>query len=173
MRCEVIAMARADFFTGIALILLSLYVIIESWRMPRLEHLKVHPLSVPGVVTAFVGMVLLLFGIILVIRSIRRGGHRLRVTHEGFRRLFNHPGNQRLLLTAILTIGYSIFLIGTLPYWLATGLFILVFILLFEWERGMNGVQRRRGLISAVLIAILSSAATTLVFERLFLVSLP
>jgi len=167
------AMPRADFFTGIALILLSLYVMIESWRMPRLEHLKVHPLSVPGVVTAFVGMVLLLFGIILVIRSIRRGGHRLRVTQEGFRRLFNHPGNQRLLLTAILTIGYSIFLIGTLPYWLATGLLILVFVLLFEWERGMNGAQWRKCIISAVLIATLSSAAITLVFERLFLVSLP
>jgi putative tricarboxylic transport membrane protein len=167
------AMARADFLTGIGLILLSLYVLFESWRMPRLEHLKVHPLSVPGVVTAFIGMVLLLFGVILVIRSIMRGGHRLRITHEGFRRLFHQSGNQRLLLTAILTIGYSIFLIGTLPYWLATGLFILVFILLFEWERGMSVAQRRRCIISAVLIATLSSAAITLVFERLFLVSLP
>lgn len=166
-------MARADFITGIILILLNLYVIIESWRMPRLEHLKVHPLSVPGIVPAFIGMVLILFGLILVIRSIRRGGYRLGITHEGFRRLINHPGNQRLLLTAILTIGYSIFLIGTLPYWLATGLFIWVFILLFEWKRGMSVAQWRRCLISAVLIATLSSAAITWLFERLFLVSLP
>lgn len=166
-------MARADFLTGLALIFLSIYVLIESWRMPRLEHLKAHPLSVPGIVPAFIGMVLLLFGIVLVIRSVRRGGHRLGLTYEGLRRLFIKPGNQRLLLTAILTIGYAGFLIGILPYWLATGLFIFAFVVLFEWERGMNIAQWRRCVISAALIAILSSAAITLVFERLFLVALP
>jgi hypothetical protein len=166
-------MARADFLTGIALICLSLYVIIESWRMPRLEHLKVHPLSVPGIVPAFIGMVLLIFGTVLVIRSIRRGGHRLGFSYGGFRRMLSNPGNQRLLLTAILCIGYAGFLIGTLPYWLATGLFVFLFIILFEWERGMNVARRKKCLISAALIAILSSAAITLVFERLFLVALP
>jgi hypothetical protein len=166
-------MPRGDFLTGIALICISLYVIFESWRMPRLEHLKVHPLSVPGVVPAFIGMVLLLFGTVLVIRSIRRGGHRLGISYKGFRRILSNPGNQRLLLTSILCIGYAGFLIGTLPYWLATGLFIFVFMILFEWERGMDAARRRKCLISAALIAILSSAAITVVFERLFLVALP
>lgn len=166
-------MARADFITGIILILLNLYVIIESWRMPRLEHLKAHPLSVPGIVPAFIGMVLILFGIVLVIRSIKRGGHRIGVSLDGFRQAISKPGNQRLLLTAFLTIGYAVFLIGTLPYWLATGLFILIFVLLFEQKRGMTMVQWRRCVITAVLIATLSSAAITIVFERLFLVTLP
>jgi putative tricarboxylic transport membrane protein len=166
-------MARADFITGIALICLSLYVIFESWRMPRLEHLKVHALSVPGIVPAFIGMVLLLFGTVLVIRSIRRTGHLLGFSYEAFRRMLSNPGNQRLLLTASVCIGYAGFLIGTLPYWLATGLFIFVFMILFEWERRMNVAQRRKCLISAALIAILSSAAITVVFERLFLVALP
>ena len=166
-------MAKADFLTGIVLICLSAYVIVESWQMPRLEHLKIHPLSVPGIVPAFIGMVLFLFGTILVIRSIRRGGHRLGSSYEGFRRLLSKPGNQYLLLTAILTIGYAGFLIGFLPYWLATGLFIFLFVVLFEWERGMNVAQWRRRLISAGIIAAVSSAAVTWVFERLFLVTLP
>jgi putative tricarboxylic transport membrane protein len=166
-------MARADFLTGIGLVSLSLYVILESWRMPRLEHLKVHPLSVPGIVPAFIGMVLLIFGTALVIRSIKRRGHQIAFSYQGFRRMLRNPGNQRLLLTAIVCIGYAGFLIGTLPYWLATGLFIFVFMILFEWERGMNVARRRKCLISAALIAILSSAAITLVFERLFLVALP
>jgi putative tricarboxylic transport membrane protein len=173
MRSEVTSMARADFLTGIGLISLSLYVMFESWRMPRLEHLKVHPLSVPGIVPAFIGMVLLIFGTALVIRSIRRGGHRLGFSDDGFRRMLGNPGNQRLLLTAILCIGYAGFLIGTLPYWLDTGLFIFVFMILFEWERGMNVGRRKKCLISAALIAILSSVAITVVFERLFLVALP
>jgi putative tricarboxylic transport membrane protein len=87
--------------------------------------------------------------------------------------MLGHPGNQRLLLTAVLCIGYAGFLIGTLPYWLATGLFIFVFIILFEWERGMNVGRQKKCLISAALIAILSSVAITVVFERLFLVALP
>jgi putative tricarboxylic transport membrane protein len=166
-------MVRADFLTGIGLVILSLYVIFESWRMPRLEHLKVHPLSVPGIVPAFICVVLLVFGTALVLRSIRRGGHRLGLSSEGFRRILANPGNQRLLLTAILCIGYAGFLVGTLPYGLATGLFIFAFIILFEWERGMTVPQRRKCLISAALIAILSSIAITVVFERLFLVALP
>lgn len=166
-------MARADLITGIVLILLNLYVIIESWRMPRLEHLKVHPLSVPGIVPAFIGTVLILFGIALVIRSIKRGGYRLGFTSDRFLRVLKNPGNQRLMLTAFLTIGYAGFLIGTLPYGLATGLFVFVFILLFEWKRGISLLQQRKGIITAAVIAILSSAAITFVFERLFLVSLP
>ena len=166
-------MPKADFITGLILIGLSLYVFVESWRMPRLEHLKIHPLSVPGLVPAFLASVILIFGTALVIRSILRGGHRLGFTLESFRQIFNKPGNRRLLLTAILCMGYAVFLIGTLPYWLATGIFIFLFVILFEWKQDMDSAAWRRYLISGILIAILASAAITLVFERLFLVALP
>ncbi len=166
-------MAKADLITGIVLILLNLYVVIESWRMPRLEHLKIHPLSVPGIVPAFIGTILILFGLILVIRSLHRGGHHIHLSRDSFRQVMSQPGNQRLLLTALLTIGYAVFLIGTFPYWLATGLFILLFILLFEWNRELTPAQRRKGVITALLIAVLSSMAITFIFERLFLVALP
>lgn len=166
-------MPKADFITGLILISLSIYVIFESWRMPRLEHLKVHPLSVPGIVPAFIGTILLLFGLVLVIRSIRRGGHRLRITYKGIQRVINDSGNQRLLLTAFFSIGYAGFLIGTLPYWLATALFIFIFIIFFEWRQEPDYTRRWRNLITAVLISGISSAAITMVFERLFLVTLP
>lgn len=166
-------MAKADFLTGIVLMALSLYVMFEAWQMPRLEHLKVHPLSVPGLVPAFLASVILIFGMALVIRSIWRGGHRLTFTFKGFLQSLRIPGNKRLVVTAFLTIFYAVLLIGTLPYWLATGLFIFVFIILFEWEQGMSMAQRRRCILSASLIAILSSVVITLVFERLFLVTLP
>ncbi len=166
-------MPKADFITGLILIGLSLYVFVESWRMPRLEHLKIHPLSVPGLVPAFLASVILIFGTALVIRSILRGGHRLGFTFEGLRQIFNKPNNQRLLITAILSIVYAVLLIGHLPYWLATGLYIFLFIILFEWKQGMDRVSWRRYFVSGILIAIFSSLAITLVFERLFLVSLP
>jgi len=166
-------MPRADFITGLVLILFSFYVIIESWRMPRLEHLKIHPLSVPGIVPAFIGGVLLIFGLILTLRSIKRKGYRIKITAKELRQLLNHPGNQRLLLTAILSIGYAGFLIGNLSYGLATGLFIFLFITLFEWKQETMLKQRTKRLIMAIIIAVISSVAITLVFERLFLVTLP
>lgn len=166
-------MVKADFVTGIALMVLSLYVIIESWRMPRFEHLKVHPLSVPGIVPAFIAFVLFIFGAILFIRSVRNSGHRIRTTTASLRKVWVQPGNQRLIMTTILTIGYAGFLIGKMPYGLATGLFIFAFIILFEGKRDMNFAQWRRCIISAVLIASTSTIAITLIFERLFLVTLP
>ncbi len=166
-------MVKADFVTGLILIGLSLYVIFESWRMPRLEHLKVHPLSVPGLVPAFLASVLLIFGALLVIRSTLRGGHRLSFSFRALRQTLRTPANRRLLLAAFLCLLYALLLVGRLPYVLATGLFILVFILLFEWELGGKVGPRKRLFLSALAIALFSALAITLVFERLFLVSLP
>ncbi|MFA5027227.1 MAG: tripartite tricarboxylate transporter TctB family protein [Candidatus Methylomirabilota bacterium] len=166
-------MIRADFVTGIVLILGSLYVIFESWRMPRMEHLGAHPLSVPGIVPAFLAAILIIFGGVLVIRSVMLGGHRLGLSAAKAREVLARPGNQRLLTTGVLTIGYAGILIGRVPYALATGLFIFAFIVLFEWKKGLAPARTAR-LVGCA--AILAAAVTLLVswsFERLFLVTLP
>jgi putative tricarboxylic transport membrane protein len=166
-------MRKADYLTGLALILLSVYVLIESWRMPRLEHLQVHPLSVPGVVPAFLAVVLLVFGLILVGRSVKAGGHGLGWTRENMKKAFSDPGIQRLQLTAVLTIAYAGILVGRIPYWLATGLFIFVFVLVFEWRNGMPAKERSRIGVVAAILAIIVTAIVSYTFERLFLVTLP
>jgi putative tricarboxylic transport membrane protein len=166
-------MVKADFLTGIALILLSVYVALESWRMPRLEHLKVHPLSVPGLVPAFLATIILLFAVILVVRSIRAGGHHLGVAQGSLRHLLSQSGNQRLLVTAILSIGYAGFLVGSIPYWLATGLFVFMFVAVFEWRRGMTRREHVRLGLMVGILAVVTSALVTWVFESLFLVTLP
>jgi len=166
-------MIKADFVTGLVLILVSLFVIFESWRMPRLEHLKVHPLSTPGLVPAFLGIVICVFAVILVVRSVLAGGHRLALSIQATPRLLSQPGNQRLLVTAILSIGYAGFLVGTIPYELATGLFIFAFMVIFEWRRGMTRREYiRLGLVAGIL-AVGTSALVTWAFESLFLVTLP
>jgi len=166
-------MVKADFLTGLALVLMSVFVLIESWSMPRLEHLKAHPLSTPGIVPAFLAVVLLVFGLVLVMRSIKAGGHRLGLSRQGIRRVLSEPGNQRLLMTAALTIGYAGVLVGRTPYWLATGLFIFLFVTAFESRRGMSAREFwRMGLASGIL-AVTVTTAVSWVFERLFLVTLP
>ena len=166
-------MKKADFLTGLALIALSLYVLMESWRMPRLEHLQVHPLSVPGIVPAFLAVVLFIFGLILVGRSVKAGGHRLGLNRENMKKIFSDPGIQRLQLTTVLTVAYAGILVGRIPYWLATGLFIFAFVAVFEWRRGMQAKERGRIGVVAAILAVIVTAAVSYTFERLFLVTLP
>lgn len=166
-------MKKADYLTGLALILLSVYVLVESWRMPRLEHLQAHPLSAPGIVPAFLAVVLLIFGLILVGRSVKAGGHRLGLNREGIRKVLAEPANRRLLLTAVLTFVYAGVLVGRTPYGISTGLFVFVFITVFEWRRGMSYWEKKRVGVAAGLLAIVAAAAVSYTFERLFLVTLP
>jgi putative tricarboxylic transport membrane protein len=166
-------MVRADFLTGVVLILSSLYVIFESWRMPRMEHLGAHPLSVPGVVPAFLAAVLIIFGVVLVIRSVRAGGYRLGLSVAKATEVLAKPGNQRLLITLVLTIGYAGFLIGRIPYELATGLFVFAFIVLFEWEWGLTPARYTRLFGVAAILAVMFTGLVSWVFERIFLVTLP
>jgi putative tricarboxylic transport membrane protein len=166
-------MVRADFVTGIVLILGSLYVIVESWRMPRMEHLGAHPLSVPGLVPAFLAVLLIVSGGVLVIRSVLAGGHRLELSAAKAREILAKPGNRRLVITLALTVGYAGVLIGRLPYPLATGLFVFAFTAIFEWERGMPATRRLTVLAVAAVLAAASTAIVSYSFERLFLVTLP
>jgi putative tricarboxylic transport membrane protein len=63
--------------------------------------------------------------------------------------------------------------VGRIPYWLATGLFIFVFILVFEWRSGMPAKERSRIGVMAAILAVIVTAAVSYTFERLFLVTLP
>ena len=166
-------MVKADFVTGLVLVVFGIVVIEESWRMPRLEHLGAHPLSTPGVVPGLLGIILGLFGIILVIRSMRVGGHRLGLTREALAATIMAPENRRLLVTLVLTVGYAGGLIGTVPFWLATGLFVFLFIFVFEWIAAGKTANIVRLLIPATIEAVLVAGAVTIVFREVFLVTLP
>jgi putative tricarboxylic transport membrane protein len=166
-------MVRADFLTGVVLILSSLYVIFESWRMPRMEHLGAHPLSTPGIVPAFLAVVLIIAGAVLIIRSVRAGGHRFGLSADTLREVLAKPGNRRLLITLALTIGYAGFLVGRIPYALATGLFVFAFVVIFEWEPGRAATKYIRLVVVAAVLAAVTTTVVSLAFERLFLVTLP
>lgn len=166
-------MTKADLITGLVLIVFSLALIEESWRMPRLERLGVEPVSAPGVVPGLLGIILLILGTVLTVRSFRRGGHHLGLTREGMIQTLIAPGNLRFILALVLCVGYAAFMIGNLPYWLATGIFVFLFVALFEWRRDADTRTRVRGLIVAAVIAVAVAGVVTWVFANVFLVTLP
>jgi hypothetical protein len=162
---------RRDLYTSLALIALGIGVLAESMRMPRFEHLGVNPYTIPGIVPGVLGVVIALLGAVMLSRTIiglRRRKRALTVPGGG------EPGSAtRLLLTLFLTVGYGGFLVGWLPFWLATLLFVAVFLLVFEWRPRLGGGKLLGYLTSSLLQAALVAVAVTFVFERIFLVTLP
>ncbi len=167
------ALTKADFLTGVVLIAFSALVVSESWRMERFEALNVNPYSVPGIVPGILGVIIMILGAVLIGRSIYRGGHRLGWTRETIGQAARAPENLRLLIAIFLTVGYAGGLIGTIPYWLATFLFVFLFIVIFDWRPGLDrGRQIRLGLV-AFTVAACTSGLVTWVFSDMFLVTLP
>ena len=163
---------RADFVTALCLVSLGTGTVVESWRMPRLEEMNINPYTVPGLVPGILGGVLLLLGAILLARSARAGGWRVwssPLPKTSARTL----SVRRAALTLVLTFGYAAGLVGRVPFWLATFVFVLGFVALFEWQAGLSHQQTLKAMASAVLVAGVTSAAVTVVFQYLFLVRLP
>ena len=166
-------MAKADFVTGLVLIALGIGAFVESWRMPRLENLGVNPYTVPGIVPGILAVMILLLGAILAIRATAAGGWRLSLTREAAAGLARNPAARRFLLAIALCCGYAAGLIGAVPFWAATFVFVLLFIIVFEWQSGTESARRLRGIAIALIEAVLVATVVTGVFQYVFLVRLP
>lgn len=163
-------MVRADLIAAAVFILLGALIFYGSWTMPRLEARRIHPFTVPGLVPGLLSLSLVVCGVILAARSLRskaEGGWKALGT------AIVSEGAQRAVAVLAIVLVYTLGLVGWLPFWAATGIFVFAFILTFEvWI-----TPRKRPLLAslpwALGIAVVGSAAVTYVFERLFLVRLP
>ncbi len=155
---------RHDLWFSIILVVLAAGIVVESWRMPRLGHLGVHPMSAPGLTPGLLGLVLLALAIALLLRSVRQ---RRAIAETAADADAGAVG--RTLVTLGLCLGYALGLVSHAPFWLATGLFVLAFVGWFGFERA----RPVRSIAMAAVMAVATSTAVTLLFERVFLVRLP
>jgi hypothetical protein len=63
--------------------------------------------------------------------------------------------------------------VGRLNYYLATFIFVLIFLILFQFRRSEDSTARGKLLTLAVLQALLTAGIVGAVFRYLFLVDLP
>lgn len=162
-------LVRADFITGLAIVALGGAALVLSLEMPRFEDREIDPYTIPGLVPAILGGILLALGLVLTVRAARAGGWRFGPGSAWG--ADDRPTALRVALTIALTVGYAAGLVGLLPFWLATFLFALAFVVVFEWAKGAEGRVRR--IAFAVLYATALAAAVTYVFQEIFLVRLP
>lgn len=161
---------RADLITAVVLVALGLAVVYFSWTMDRLEVRRIHPATIPGLVPLILGGALTLCGSLLFLRSVRLdqpgAGAPLARTLVSWSAI-------RVATALGLAIVYTLLLVGNLPFWLASSLFVFTFITLFETVLADHPGSLVRTLIWAGLVALIGGLGVYIVFDRIFLVRLP
>ncbi|CAH0255767.1 tripartite tricarboxylate transporter TctB family protein [Roseomonas sp. CECT 9278] len=160
------ASPRADLVTAAVLFALGIAIMAQAWSMPRFVEQSGTGLTAPGIVPGFYGAMIALLAGVLGLRAVRRGGWAVHAP----RRAANGDGRQ-LLTAAVLGVVYAGVLVGRVPFWLASALFVFAFTTVFEWDQGPE--RRVRRVVEAALVGLGTGLAVTLVFEKLFLLRLP
>jgi Co/Zn/Cd efflux system component len=153
---------RQDFYSGLIIIAISLFVVVESWRMPR--YFQGWPIyAAPGIVTGLLGLGLWGMGITLTIRSIRRQGTPLAFKRSDILSYLKDPKTHRLGLMFALSLIYCLFLGHRLLYIVVTAIYLAIAMITF---RGTSPFK-------AIMISLMVAIGVALVFNRLFLIPLP
>ena len=202
------AMAKADFITALVFFAIGVLMALAGTTMPGPAEVSyIEAGGEPGRVPILLGLIIAGFSLILLIRSVAQGGHRLTDTEplEPDTRL----GIKRSVAAALGCSVYAVGLVGLsiagwkVPYELATGLFIFLFIVGFEWQMAQELAEKRwqkiktnrpglakwishlfafvpaeQGpilwlLTTAFLQAVIATALITYLFEKNFYVTLP
>ena len=155
--------ARADQVSALVFFVLGVAMAIGGYTMDRLEVRQIHPASIPGLVPMILGGLLALCAIGLWLGARKRedgpASDDVSMKNLGFAGLY--------------TVVYALGLVGRMPFELATGIFITVFVLHFTHERLAEGRHPAVWIGSAVLYAVICSAAVAALFRYAFLVRLP
>lgn len=159
---------RVDLATAAVLLALGLGVMALAWRMPSFVEQSGTGLTAPGIVPGFHGTVLALLSVLLGLRAVRRGALQPGAPGLG---AWSRDDARQLGTAALLGVLYAGVLVGRVPFWMATSLFVFAFTAAFEWPAGPVGRVRR--LVEAALLGLAAGGIVTLVFERIFLVRLP
>jgi len=163
---------KADLVTSMVIIVFSAAIVVNSLGMPTMADRNRNPLSGPGVVPTFIGAMLFLLGFSMLIRSIRHGGFRLFSEDKAGSGKADTASWVRIGETIGLCVLYAV-LLGKLWFPLITFLFVLIFIMIFEFDFKAPVAKQWKIPLFAVIIALITAASVTFVFQYLFLVNLP
>jgi hypothetical protein len=170
---EAPAPPRSDLKDAVGWIAFGIAVLVGSITMDRLEQQNINPVTVPGLLPGLLGIAMILLGLVLAVRSVRLGALTTPVPPRAPEA---REAARRVWIAIALCVGYGVVLVGHgIPFWIASTVYVTVSILVFR-RLSRDPAERRldaRAWMRALLIGVLSSVITWLVFERVFLVRLP
>jgi putative tricarboxylic transport membrane protein len=164
---------RTDLWIAAVFLVLGVAVAWLAFLMPTFTDQRGEIYTAPGLVPGFYGIVIVLLSLWLGVRAIRQGAlgadaGKGVAAERGTRRR-----DGRLAVAAGLGLFFVAGLIGRVPFWLASAVFVSLFTVVFEWQPGQAWQVRARRIGEAVVIGLATGAAVTLVFEKVFYVRLP
>ena len=169
---EVRAFAARDLRGALGWIVFGGAVLWLSIRMDRLEAQHINPYTIPGLLPGLLGIVMLGLGVLLGIRSWRRGGRFL----SGPQLATSAVTVRRLGLVIGLIVVYTLVLLGRgLPFWVGATIYVTASILLLQAPQRAaegRGVTLREVAFAAA-VGLASGWIITIVFQDAFLVRLP
>jgi len=166
----------ADRIGGLIWIAFGGAIVYGSWVMDRLTSLNIPLSTAPGVVPGLLGLSIIVFGMVLVVRRTSKvvAAPSFAPSHVEAAKAEEPLDWKRILLSWGLCLAYGGLLLGRgVPYWALTVAFLFLHILLLdESGRVPAPLTLRRTLVAAV-IALVVATTVALVFRYVFLVRLP
>ena len=164
---------RVDLWIAGVFLLLGLSIAMLSLAMPTFKEQKGEIYTAPGLVPGFYGLVIAALSVWLGVRAIGRRAQGALAEPDASRGDVSGLSNLRLAFCAALCLFFVAVLIGRMPFWLASTIFVTLFIVLFEWDTTRTLHEKMRGVATALVQGIITGVAVVLVFEKIFLVRLP
>lgn len=159
-------MSEADKISSIAFGLLGIAMFVGGYQMDRLEIRQIHPSSIPGLVPMMLGISLTICSILLYIEAYKNKSTEIQVNMK-------LVSWNNLLVCAFMSCIYAVLLVGWLPFYLATGIYITLFILYFNREELLVIGLRRKAILTAIIVGPLAAVLISVLFRYGFLVRLP
>jgi Tripartite tricarboxylate transporter TctB family len=163
---------RTDLWIALAFFVLGAAIAGLALAMPTYANQKGEIYTAPGLVPGLYGVVMVVLGIWLGVRAIRQGALQAQADKQTAANTVASV-DRKLVLAAGLCLVFVVILLGRMPFWLASAIFVAVFTTIFEWEAGRPWQVRARRIGEAVVLGLATGAAITLVFEKVFYVRLP
>jgi hypothetical protein len=169
---EARAVAASELRGGLTWTVFGVAVLALSLRMDRLEAQHINPYTVPGLLPGLLGIVTILLGALMALRSWRRGGRFV----GGPRLAMSGVALRRLALVVGLIVAYTVVLLGHgLPFWAGATIYVTASIILLQAPQRAaegRGLTLREAAV-ALAIGLASGWIITWVFQDAFLVRLP
>lgn len=152
-----------DFVSSIVMLVLAVYVLVESYKI-YMKAGKLMYLS-PGLIPMMLGAILLVLSVVLLASSLKEGGAGARIGEfKAWAKEMKEDKNTMRMFIGVVLMGlYTFVMLGMLPFWLATFLFMLL--LMYFLEAG--------SLVKIVLISVLVTGLVIFLFQVCFRVPLP
>ncbi len=152
-----------DFVTSIGLMILSLVMIVDSYRMAIDVGGPLY--ASPGMLPMILALLLLLTSAMLLRRSIRSGGFGKNLA--GFLSWFKDFRNSRkareMMLGALILALYTFIMVPRLPFWMSTSIFMIL----------LMAILKATSITKSMLITALVVGSIYGIFQVIFHVPLP